>query len=141
MKTPIAAAVASLLLASLGSVAYAQAPQQMPQQTPQQTPQQMPQQQPAPPMTTENAQANQSGTSSNTQIEDKVKHELTAHGVTATDVNVSFDNGTATLSGTVYNKRDIAKAKKAAMRVRGVKQVDTSNLHARKSGSSKHHQS
>ncbi|MGN6788523.1 MAG: BON domain-containing protein [Rhodanobacteraceae bacterium] len=140
MKTPIAAAIASLLLASLGSVAYAQAPQQqMPQQTPQQT---MPQQQPAPPMTAgDNAQANQNGTSSNSQIENKVKHELTSHGVTATDVNVSFDNGTATLSGTVYTQRDIAKAKKAAMRVHGVKQVDTSNLHARKSGSSKHHQS
>lgn len=133
MKTPIAAAVASLLLAT---AAYAQAPQQqMPQQTPPQT---MPQQQPASPMTSGNEQANQSGMSSNTEIENKVKHELTSHGVTATDVNVAFDNGTATLSGTVYSQRDISKAKKAAMRVRGVKQVDTSNLHARK-GSSKHH--
>lgn len=63
----------------------------------------------------------------------KVKSELTRHGVTATNVNVTFDNGTATLSGTVATKRDIKKAKSAAMRVRGVKHVDTSGLqvHAR----------
>lgn len=70
------------------------------------------------------------GMASSSNIEQKVKHELTAHGVTATDVQVSFSNGTATLTGTVATHRDIAKAKKAAMRVRGVKHVDTSGLQA-----------
>jgi hypothetical protein len=138
MKTRIAVAVASLFVASLGT-AYAQAPQQT---TPQQPPQTMPQQQPAPPTTsgsmTGNGQMN--GNASDTQIEQKVKHALTSHGVTATGVTVSFNDGTATLSGTVYNQRDITKAKNAAMRVRGVKQVDTSNLHARKGSSKKHGQ-
>jgi hyperosmotically inducible protein len=82
---------------------------------------------------TSNGQMN--GNASDTQIEQKVKRELTSHGVTATGVTVSFNDGTATLSGTVYNQRDITKAKNAAMRVRGVKHVDTSNLHARKSAS------
>ena len=67
---------------------------------------------------------------SSSNIEQKIKHELTAHGVTATDVQVSFSNGTATLTGTVANHRDISKAKRAAMRVRGVKHVDTSGLQA-----------
>lgn len=140
MKTRIAVAVASLFAVSLGT-AYAQTPQQA---TPQQTPPQqtMPQQQPASPTTSANMTSNgqMNGTASATQIEQKVKRELTSHGVTATGVNVSFNDGTATLSGTVYNQRDITKAKNAAMRVRGVKHVDTSNLHARKSqSSSKHH--
>jgi len=138
MKTRIAVAVASLFVASLGT-AYAQAPQQT---TPQQPPQTMPQQQPAPPTTsgsmTGSGQMN--GNASDTQIEQKVKHALTSHGVTATGVTVSFNDGTVTLSGTVYNQRDITKAKNAAMRVRGVKQVDTSNLHARKGSSKKHGQ-
>ena len=133
MKTRIAVAVASLFAVSLGT-AYAQAPQQA---TPQQAPQSMPQQQPASPTTSANMTSNgqMNGNASDTQIEQKVKRELTSHGVTATGVNVSFNDGTATLSGTVYNQRDITKAKNAAMRVRGVKHVDTSNLHARKSGS------
>jgi len=138
MKTRIAVAVASLFAVSLGT-AYAQTPQQA---TPQQAPQTMPQQQPASPTTSANMTSNgqMNGNASDTQIEQKVKRELTSHGVTATGVNVSFNDGTATLSGTVYNQRDITKAKNAAMRVRGVKQVDTSNLHARKSkSSSKHH--
>ncbi|HKZ10418.1 MAG TPA: BON domain-containing protein [Rhodanobacteraceae bacterium] len=137
MKTRIAVAVASLFVASLGT-AYAQAPQQTPQQTP---PQQQPMSPPASPMTS--ATMSSTGQAPDTQIEQKVKHALTSHGVTATGVNVSFDNGTATLSGTVYNQRDIAKAKNAAMRVHGVKQVDTSNLHARKGKASgnKHSQS
>jgi hyperosmotically inducible protein len=97
----------------------------------------MPEQQPASPTTSANmtSSGQMNGTASATQIEQKVKRELTSHGVTATGVNVSFNDGTATLSGTVYNQRDITKAKNAAMRVRGVKHVDTSNLHARKSGS------
>jgi hyperosmotically inducible protein len=129
MKTRIAVAVASLFAVSLGA-AYAQTPQQP---TPQQTPPQqtMPQQQPASPMTSASMTSNDNAS----QIEQKVKRELTSHGVTATGVTVSFNDGTATLSGTVYNQRDITKAKDAAMRVRGVKHVDTSNLHARKSAS------
>jgi hyperosmotically inducible protein len=130
MKTRIAVAVASLLAASLG-VAHAQAPQQTPQQMP--TQQQQPMSQPASPTTS--ATMGSTGQASNTRIEQQVRHELTSHGVTATGVTVSFNDGTATLSGTVYNQRDITKAKNAAMRVRGVKHVDTSNLHARKSGS------
>ena len=134
MKTRIAVAVASLFAVSLGA-AYAQTPQQAtPQTPPQQT---MPQQQPASPTTSANMTSNgqMNGNASDTQIEQKVKRELTSHGVTATGVTVSFNDGTATLSGTVYNQRDITKAKNAAMRVRGVKHVDTSNLHARKSAS------
>jgi len=65
---------------------------------------------------------------SNERIEQKVKHELKSHGVTPTDVTVEFQDGTATLTGTVSTKRDIRKAKSAAMRVRGVKHVDTSGL-------------
>ncbi|HJR13291.1 MAG TPA: BON domain-containing protein [Rhodanobacteraceae bacterium] len=136
MKTRIAVTVASLLVASLGTAAYAQT-------TPPSNPPQ-----PASPMTsapmTSNGQSDQngsmSGTMSSAQVEQKVKKELTSHGVTATNVNVAFDNGTATLTGTVYNQRDISKAKKAAMRVRGVKSVDTSGLHARASHSNKHGQ-
>ncbi|MGN6192805.1 MAG: BON domain-containing protein [Rhodanobacteraceae bacterium] len=134
MKTRIAVAVASLFAVSLGT-AYAQTPQQAtPQTPPQQT---MPQQQPASPTTSANMTSNgqMNGNASDTQIEQKVKRELTSHGVTTTGVTVSFNDGTATLSGTVYNQRDITKAKNAAMRVRGVKHVDTSNLHARKSAS------
>jgi hyperosmotically inducible protein len=134
MKTRIAVAIASLFAVSLGT-AYAQTPQQAtPQTPPQQT---MPQQQPASPTTSANMTSNgqMNGNASDTQIEQKVKRELTSHGVTATGVTVSFNDGTATLSGTVYNQRDITKAKNAAMRVRGVKHVDTSNLHARKSAS------
>jgi osmotically-inducible protein OsmY len=128
MKTRIAVAVASLFAVSLGT-AYAQTPQQAtPQTPPQQT---MPQQQPASPMTSASMTSNDNAS----QIEQKVKRELTSHGVTATGVTVSFNDGTATLSGTVYNQRDITKATDAAMRVRGVKHVDTSNLHARKSAS------
>lgn len=136
MKTRIAVTIASLLVASLGTAAYAQT-------TPPSNPPQ-----PASPTTsapmTGNGQSDQngsmSGTMSSAQVEQKVKKELTSHGVTATNVNVAFDNGTATLTGTVYNQRDISKAKKAAMRVRGVKNVDTSGLHARASHSKKHGQ-
>jgi osmotically-inducible protein OsmY len=67
---------------------------------------------------------------SNSQTEQKIKQELTSNGITATNVNVSFSDGTATLSGTVATHSDIAKARMEAMRVRGVKHVDTSNLQA-----------
>ncbi|HET7222780.1 MAG TPA: BON domain-containing protein [Rhodanobacteraceae bacterium] len=116
MKTRIAAAiVASMLVGPLGA-AYAQ-------QTP------PPQSASTSASMGSNGQSSQSMSSD--QVEQKIKHALTSHGVTATHVTVTFNDGTATLSGTVYNQRDIAKAKKAAMRVRGVKQVDTSGLHAR----------
>jgi len=134
MKTRIAAALASLVVASFGTAAYAQtAPQQAPPQpastttTPYTS---------GTPSTPHNDSSNQmssptsSGMMSSSNIEQKVKHELTAHGVTATDVQVSFSNGTATLTGTVATHKDISKAKKAAMRVRGVKHVDTSGLQA-----------
>lgn len=121
MKNRIAAAViASLLAGSLGTVAYAQGAQQT---TPQTTP---------PTSTYANsAQGNMSGG----QTAQMIKHALTSHGVTATHVKVQFSNGTATLSGSVYNQQDIAKAKEAAMGVPGVTHVDTSNLHARTSQS------
>lgn len=120
MKTRIATAVAaSLLIGSLGT-AYAQGAQQTTSQ-------------PSPSTTSAsmNSSEQSSQDMSSDQIEQKIKHALTSHGVTATHVNVTFNDGTATLSGTVYNQRDISKAKKAAMRVRGVKHVDTSGLHAR----------
>jgi hyperosmotically inducible protein len=131
MKSRLTAAMAAILVASLGASAYAQAAQTTP---------------PAPataPYTTHSDQSSQSmsnGTTSSdaSKIEQKIKHALTAHGVTATNVSVQFQEGTATLSGTVANKKDIAKAKKAAMRVRGVKHVDTSGLQAQAQGGSGH---
>lgn len=131
MKTRIAAALASLIVASFGTAAYAQqTPPQMPPQSPSTT---------AQPTTNQMGHSNgtsdqmsgsssSNGMASEDKIEQKVKHELTAHGVTATDVQVSFSNGTATLTGTVAKHKDIAKAKKAAMHVRGVKHVDISGL-------------
>ncbi|HWG67348.1 MAG TPA: BON domain-containing protein [Rhodanobacteraceae bacterium] len=121
MKTRIAAALASLIVASMGTAAYAQTTPQQP----------MPQSA----STMASPQSNQmssqgSGMQSSSNVEEKVKHELTSHGVTATDVQVSFSNGTATLTGTVATHKDIKKAKKAAMRVRGVKHVDVSGLQA-----------
>lgn len=123
MKTRIAAALASLFIASMGAAAYAQTTPQ--QTTPQQT---MPQS--ASTSSQSDQMSGQSGMESSSNVEEKVKHELTSHGITATDVQVSFSNGTATLTGTVATKRDIKKAKKAAMRVRGVKHVDVSGLQA-----------
>lgn len=137
MKTRIAAAVASLLVASMGTVAYAQ------QTTPQTTP---PTETPpaTSPYSTNSTNPSMNNSSmhnnmSSARVEKKVKQELTSHGVTATNVNVSFNDGTATLSGTVATEQDINKAKSAAMRVRGVKHVDTSNLQARaQTGQSQH---
>lgn len=135
MKNRMTAAIASILVASLGTAAFAQGAQQAPpQQTPpqQQTPpeQQMPPQQQTPPAS--NGQTSQNGNASSTRIEHEIKRALTQHGVTAAHVTVAFSNGTATLGGTVYTKQDIAKAKQAAMQVQGVTQVDDSGLHARK---------
>jgi len=127
MKTRIAAALASLVVASMGTAAYAQT-------TPQTTPQTPP---PASSPMTNGMPSNQPmqngmhNNMSSSSTEQKIKRQLTSHGITATNVNVSFNDGTATLSGTVATQRDIAKARREAMRVRGVKHVDTSNLQVR----------
>jgi osmotically-inducible protein OsmY len=120
MKTRIAAAVASLVIASLGTAAYAQTtpPSSTTSAYPTNTAQ-------------PNSMNNNMSNMSNSQTEQKIKQELTSNGITATNVNVSFSDGTATLSGTVATQRDIAKARMEAMRVHGVKHVDTSNLQAR----------
>lgn len=142
MKTRLTIVIASLFATSLAATAFAQnAPQVPAQQTPpaQQMPQQMPPQQtpPAqsmPPQQTPPATAaapSDSGASS-TQVAHEIRRALTTHGITATHVNVTFDNGTATLSGTVFSKQDVAKAKQLAMHVQGVTQVDDSGLRARK---------
>ena len=131
MKNRIATAIAAVFIASIGTAAYAQ--QTNPQPTTPAQQQQMPQQQPMPPASAppaNNMEQSNQGTASGSQVEQKIRHELASHGVTATDVNVSFNNGTATLSGSVATQKDVSKAKRAAMRVHGVKQVDTSNLHA-----------
>lgn len=136
MRNRVAATVASLLVASLGTAAFAQMPRQtMPQQ--QQTPQQMPPQQPPPATTSASGMEQSSHGGSNmsdSRVEHKIKRALTRHGVTATGIDVTFNDGTATLSGTVSSEKDVAKAKKAAMSVRGVKHVDTSGLHAGANG-------
>lgn len=123
MKTRIAVAIATLLVASMGAAAYAQA-----QQT---TPEPMSASSTSTSTTTTTTQSNKSmsnGDMSNDWTEREVKKELKSHGVTPTNVSVTFEDGTATLTGTVATKRDIRKAKSAAMRVRGVKHVDTSGL-------------
>jgi hyperosmotically inducible protein len=136
--TRLSFAIVSLLTASLGTTAYARSAQQTPpQQTmPQQT---MPQQMPAPASTmstSDQSQANQSmsGDSSSSEIEMKIKRELKSHGVSASSITVQYANGTATLSGTVGSQRDMKKAKSAALRVKGVKHVDTSGLQAHAPG-------
>ncbi len=123
MKTRIAAAVASLVVASFGTAAFAQA-------TPQTAPPS------SSPYTSSSSQTSSSMSNnmdnmSSSTTEQKIKRALTSHGITATNVNISFNDGTATLSGTVATHRDISKARRAAMRVRGVKHVDTSNLKVR----------
>lgn len=132
MKTRLTIVIAALLATSLGATAFAQnVPQTPAQQTPpaQQMPsQQMPPQQ-MPPATS--AAATATG-ASGAAVAHEVKQALTTHGITATHVNVTVDNGTATLSGTVFSKQDIAKAKQVAMHVQGVTQVDASGLHARR---------
>lgn len=131
MKTRIAIAVASLFVASMGATAYAQDAQQMTPPASESTTSSMPTSGMSGSMSNESSEQSGSGQSGmrSGRVEQKIKHELASHGVTATNVDVSFSNGTATLSGTVMKQSDIAKAKKAAMRVRGVKHVDTSSLH------------
>ncbi|MGH8116764.1 MAG: BON domain-containing protein [Rhodanobacteraceae bacterium] len=132
MKSRLTVAIASLVIAAAGTAAYAQAPQQTPPAT-------------QPPMASAPMTANTPATGSssagmastgngmsNSKIDHKIKQALTADGVTATHVKVSFSDGTATLTGSVFSHADIAKAKKAAMGVHGVTQVDTSGLHSKK---------
>lgn len=127
MKTRLTIVIAALLATSLGATAFAQnVPQTPAQQTPPAQP--MPPQQ-MPPATS--AAATATG-ASGAAVAHEVKQALTTHGITATHVNVTVDNGTATLSGTVFSKQDIAKAKQVAMHVQGVTQVDASGLHARR---------
>lgn len=137
MKNRIAIAIASLLFASLGTAAYAQAPQQTTTPPSSATPTYNPDAMPAsqgtsahPTMQSNGMSKGATGNTSNARIEKKIKQSLTSHGVTATNVDISFSNGTATLTGTVFSEADIAKAKKDAMRVKGVKHVDASGLHA-----------
>jgi len=135
MKTRIAAALASIVVASMGTAAYAQTTPQTPPQTTPPT---------SAPYTSNGTQSNQpmqngmNNNMSSSSTEQKIKRELTSHGITATNVNISFNDGTATLSGTVATQRDIAKARREALRVRGVKHVDTSNLQVAQTGSMQH---
>jgi osmotically-inducible protein OsmY len=135
MKTRIAAAVASLLVASMGTAAYAQGAQQT---TPQTTP---PTSTPYTSNGTQSTQPmyNNDSNMSASRTEQQIKQQLTANGSTATNVNITLNDGTATLSGTVATQQDIAKARMEAMRVQGVKHVDTSNLQVRADNGSMQH--
>lgn len=137
MNTRIAAAVASLFVASLGTAAFAQQvppQQQMPKQPSPPAQQQMPPQQspPAQQMPPSQPQAAAAAPASSAKVTRQVKQALTKDGVTATKVEVAFDNGAVTLTGSVFSKEDIAKARVAAMKVPGVTAVDVSGLHSRK---------
>jgi osmotically-inducible protein OsmY len=123
MKTRLTAAIASLVFASLGATAFAQDAQQVPPQ------QQTPPQQQMPPMTS--GQMGQSTNATSSMMVSKVRRALARQGITATNVSISVSGGTATLSGTVATRQDVSKAKRAAMQVRGITQVDVSGLHAR----------
>lgn len=66
---------------------------------------------------------------SDTWITTKVKSEFaTTKGVDATDISVTTKHGHVTLSGTVSGDSEITAAKEVAMKVKGVKSVDTSGL-------------
>lgn len=59
----------------------------------------------------------------------KVKSEFaTTKGVDATDISVTTRQGHVMLSGTVSGESEITAAKEVAMKVKGVKSVDTSGL-------------
>lgn len=136
MNSRITVAIASLLIAGAGTVAYAQAPQQQTPPPPATQPTQPMASAPmtgnTPPNNGNNMSDGMSKNGSQSQMDHKIKQALTSHGVTATHVHVAFNDGTATLTGSVFTHADIAKAKKAAMGVNGVKNVDTSGLHSRK---------
>lgn len=62
-------------------------------------------------------------------ITTKVKSEFgTTKGIKATDISVTTNDGVVMLSGTVATKKEMAKAKRVAMHVKGVKSVDASGL-------------
>jgi hyperosmotically inducible protein len=62
-------------------------------------------------------------------ITTKVKSEFgTTKGIKATDISVTTNDGVVTLTGTVATKHEMAKAKRVAMHVKGVKSVDASGL-------------
>ncbi|HEU4669127.1 MAG TPA: BON domain-containing protein [Dyella sp.] len=62
-------------------------------------------------------------------ITTKVKSEFaTTKGVDATDISVTTDHGHVTLSGAVSGASEITAAREVAMKVEGVKSVDTSGL-------------
>lgn len=66
---------------------------------------------------------------SDTWITTKVKSEFaTTKGVQATDISVSTMEGKVTLTGNVTSAAEKMKAKRVAMKVKGVKSVDTSGL-------------
>lgn len=109
MKTRLV--LAGLFAVSIGAVANAA------QTTPPQTP----------PTSTRASMMNDSETSDEA-IVTKVKQQLTTHGLSSDDISVTFQDGTATLSGNVARHEDIEKAKSAALKVRGVKKVDTFRL-------------
>ncbi len=67
--------------------------------------------------------------SSDTWITTKVKSEFaTTKGVKATDISVSTMDGKVTLTGNVTSSAEKMKAMRVAMKVKGVKSVDTSGL-------------
>ncbi|MEO7051572.1 MAG: BON domain-containing protein [Rhodanobacter sp.] len=114
MKTRLV--LASLLAVSIGVVANA-AQTTSPQSPPPQTP----------PTSMPSSMMHNNQTSSDAVVT-KVKHELATHGLSSDDISVTFQDGTATLTGNVAKHGDIKKAESAAMKVRGVKKVDTSGL-------------
>lgn len=121
MKTKrLTVVIASLLVASLGATAYAQDAQQMPPQTASSTYTKT--------TTMESSHAMSKDNMSSDKVTKKVKRELKQHGISTNNITVMFADGTATLSGTVASQSDVSKAKSAAMRVKGVKHVDTSDL-------------
>lgn len=136
MRNRIAATVASVIVASLGTAAFAQQaprPSQQPptQQLPPQQSPQPPAQQPAQLPPPQQPQQPASAQASPAQVKRDVKSALAKDGITATKISVAVSAGTVTLTGSVYSKKDIAKAKAAAMTVAGVTSVDVSGLHSR----------
>jgi osmotically-inducible protein OsmY len=117
MNTRTAAAIASLLIAPFCTGAFAQGAQQTAPEMP-------------PPATTaEYAGAPPAAANANDTVAGEVKNALQAHGISTDDITVTFQNGTATISGSVSSEADVTSATKIAMHVNGVKQVDVSGLH------------
>jgi hyperosmotically inducible protein len=69
------------------------------------------------------------GAGSDGWITTKVKARLLeAKGVKSAGISVTTEHGVVALSGDVHSKSELKKAKAAAMKVKGVKKVDTSDL-------------